>query len=686
MPWLKCPQGLRVLTPAAVGAFEGPPWGDFRGLHVQELYRIGGSGGADGAGKGKVAAGKAGEVKESPEGAAAAVVAKSTGRLEGATRQSIVAAVAGALGTAASGEAGRAAGSTHSIAATGGQAAEAAEAAAGVTEVTSVKATKTVAVTTCSDAVDKPCCTAAAKALQSSGNRPSARALAGVPVIGMLKLTPEKGAALFLALARQLPQYKFVAVTAMSQEELLQQLRELSAADEEEGKSQVKQQQQVENKSEDKQQQQQQQQQLQVEKKDQRQQQQQQEEKQKEQEEELQNEQEKGQQQQRKEEEEEEQQQQKEQEIFQQQQPQEENQKEQEEEQQQQQDSYQQQQPEQLFHSVPSNLTLIPPSADLDKLLQQMHLMVVPSILHEAFGMVVVDAMLRGVPVLVNSDSGALTEASRGLGGSSCGCSAGQRTTTGCSTGQRRTTCCSTGQGGTVGGSTGQGGTIGCSTGQAGALAESSSACGSGRGGEGSTGGHGGSKRGGSMISSSRNSKSSSGSRGSSSSSSSNGSDRCGGLLTSGGGSCLSCGRACTQSCVCHQSALESSTSREKGGVLFDGKTYQLNDAAGEAWQESLQPMLHVPMAEFRTFEAVGDTGVPAQGFVWQRSWEKRVYPGVDEATVGSWVEGIRGVFEQGEAVYSRLCEESFKRARDYVLGGQGEWRHFCQWLQLRKF
>jgi glycosyltransferase involved in cell wall biosynthesis len=130
------------------------------------------------------------------------------------------------------------------------------------------------------------------------------------PVIGMLKLTPEKGAALFLALARQLPQYKFVAVTA--DQALLQQQKQ---GHQSLHHPQV-------------------------------------------------------------------------------------------------QAAQQQQQPQE--QCLPSNVTLIEPVSDLNQLLQHVHLVLAPSFWQEAFGMVVVDAMLRGVPV-ITSDLGGLPEAGLGV-------------------------------------------------------------------------------------------------------------------------------------------------------------------------------------------------------------------------------------------------------------------------------
>jgi glycosyltransferase involved in cell wall biosynthesis len=55
------------------------------------------------------------------------------------------------------------------------------------------------------------------------------------------------------------------------------------------------------------------------------------------------------------------------------------------------------------------------PQVDVDPVLQQMAVVLVPSIWLEAWGMVVVEAMLRGIPVVV-SDAGGLPEACLGAG------------------------------------------------------------------------------------------------------------------------------------------------------------------------------------------------------------------------------------------------------------------------------
>jgi glycosyltransferase involved in cell wall biosynthesis len=59
------------------------------------------------------------------------------------------------------------------------------------------------------------------------------------------------------------------------------------------------------------------------------------------------------------------------------------------------------------------NLRLVPPVADVGQILQHMVLVLAPSVWQEALGMVVVDALARGVPVIV-SDQGGLAEAAMG--------------------------------------------------------------------------------------------------------------------------------------------------------------------------------------------------------------------------------------------------------------------------------
>ncbi len=60
------------------------------------------------------------------------------------------------------------------------------------------------------------------------------------------------------------------------------------------------------------------------------------------------------------------------------------------------------------------NVEVVPPAADRDALYSQFSLLVVPSLWFEAWGLVVVEAMLRGVPVLA-ADHGGLREAKLGV-------------------------------------------------------------------------------------------------------------------------------------------------------------------------------------------------------------------------------------------------------------------------------
>ncbi|GBF90477.1 hypothetical protein Rsub_03473 [Raphidocelis subcapitata] len=64
----------------------------------------------------------------------------------------------------------------------------------------------------------------------------------------------------------------------------------------------------------------------------------------------------------------------------------------------------------------PPNVRLVPPTGDLDGLLGRMDVVMVPSLLEEAFGLVVLDAALRGLPV-VAAAAGALPEAAAAAGG-----------------------------------------------------------------------------------------------------------------------------------------------------------------------------------------------------------------------------------------------------------------------------
>lgn len=60
------------------------------------------------------------------------------------------------------------------------------------------------------------------------------------------------------------------------------------------------------------------------------------------------------------------------------------------------------------------NLTLVPPADDLDELLRETRVLLVPSVIPETFGNVVVEAMLRGIPVLA-AEIGGLPEAKLGV-------------------------------------------------------------------------------------------------------------------------------------------------------------------------------------------------------------------------------------------------------------------------------
>ena len=61
------------------------------------------------------------------------------------------------------------------------------------------------------------------------------------------------------------------------------------------------------------------------------------------------------------------------------------------------------------------NVTIVPPARDIGDLLRRARILLAPSLWYEGFGLIVMEAMLRGVPV-VASDSGGLAEAKRGTG------------------------------------------------------------------------------------------------------------------------------------------------------------------------------------------------------------------------------------------------------------------------------
>lgn len=60
------------------------------------------------------------------------------------------------------------------------------------------------------------------------------------------------------------------------------------------------------------------------------------------------------------------------------------------------------------------NVTLVQPSRELDDIFKQTKVLLVPSVWGEAYGQIVVDAMLRGIPVLA-SNAGGLPEAKLGV-------------------------------------------------------------------------------------------------------------------------------------------------------------------------------------------------------------------------------------------------------------------------------
>jgi surfactin synthase thioesterase subunit/glycosyltransferase involved in cell wall biosynthesis len=62
-----------------------------------------------------------------------------------------------------------------------------------------------------------------------------------------------------------------------------------------------------------------------------------------------------------------------------------------------------------------SNVTVLEPVREIDDLLRRTRVLLMPSLWYEGFGLIVMEAMLRGIPVIA-SDSGGLEEAKRGTG------------------------------------------------------------------------------------------------------------------------------------------------------------------------------------------------------------------------------------------------------------------------------
>jgi glycosyltransferase involved in cell wall biosynthesis len=62
-----------------------------------------------------------------------------------------------------------------------------------------------------------------------------------------------------------------------------------------------------------------------------------------------------------------------------------------------------------------ANVRVLPNARDIEELLAQTRILAMPSIWYEGFGLIAMEAMLRGIPV-VSSDSGGLKEAKRGTG------------------------------------------------------------------------------------------------------------------------------------------------------------------------------------------------------------------------------------------------------------------------------
>ena len=61
------------------------------------------------------------------------------------------------------------------------------------------------------------------------------------------------------------------------------------------------------------------------------------------------------------------------------------------------------------------NVQFLPNARNIDDVLTRTSILLMPSLWYEGFGLIVMESMLRGIPV-VASDSGGLTEAKRGTG------------------------------------------------------------------------------------------------------------------------------------------------------------------------------------------------------------------------------------------------------------------------------
>jgi len=61
------------------------------------------------------------------------------------------------------------------------------------------------------------------------------------------------------------------------------------------------------------------------------------------------------------------------------------------------------------------NVTVLEPVGDIEEALSRSRLVIMPSLWYEGFGLIVMEAMLRGLPV-ISSDSGGLVEAKQGTG------------------------------------------------------------------------------------------------------------------------------------------------------------------------------------------------------------------------------------------------------------------------------